>query len=170
MNVYVITDRWADGAQVVGAGADLSDAMRLGDQDVSDELKSVRWEPSDADRVDRYTTWTRRGGEFWQEIRMVPLTGQPPGDVRNPQGVVAEWVDLSALPLHDPQWVAAELRRRGVRPFVAGTVLPSYAPDYGVADIQRWLDLAGESASLPTAAGANRGRLIEMMSATTGPG
>lgn len=169
MNVYVITDRWEGGAQVVGAGADLSDAMRLGDQDVSDELRSTKWEPSDADRVDRYTTWTRRGGEFWQEIRMVPLTGQPAGDVRNPQGVVAD-VDLSALPLHDPQWVAAELTRRGVRPFVAGTVMPSCAPDYGTADIRRWLALAGYPARLPTAAGANRGRLIEMMSATTGPG
>lgn len=177
MNVYVVSNcHWREGSTVIGAAADRSRAERIADRYDHARSDVTGWSPWTEDIVpaEGSCTWRRDaldvdGGvhmSLFQEIVCMPLDGGPDGDVRNPQGVVAD-VDLSALPLHDPQWVAAELTRRGVRPFVAGTVLPNY----GIADIQRWLSLAGEpSSALPTAAGVNRGRLIEMLSATTAPG
>lgn len=62
--------------------------------------------------------------------------------------------------LNDPQWVAAELKRRGIRPVVDGE---AYRPD-SHDDLSRWARLGGgQDGDLMTADLVNRGRLVEAM-------
>jgi hypothetical protein len=106
MDIYVISNCWyRDGATVIGAGSDLSDAMAIGDRYGSGVVEMVEqgwqgWEPSEPGASGRYARWRREaltadGGvhpSLSQEIVKVPLAGFTfgggvPGPLKTRQGV-----------------------------------------------------------------------------------